>query len=249
MINTPEDKTLLVIPCYNEAIRLSRHPFVLPFHGLYILFVNDGSADNTLDVLKKIAAENDEVFVYDLPKNSGKAEAVRQGVLYAQTLPIYRELEWIGYWDADWATPLREVENFFAYAQLYANRVDAVIGSRIYKLGAKIERSYFRHLLGRLFATTCALLLGLECYDSQCGAKLFRKGLVRKAFSEPFLSRWIFDTEVLLRLEGENIIECPLQEWRDVPGGKLKITRELPRVGFDLLKIRAWHRTYGKGCG
>ncbi len=114
----------------------------------------------------------------------------------------------------------------------------SVWGSRVYRLGSEIVRSPLRHYLGRIFATIISVLLKVKSYDSQCGAKIFRGDILLKTFSEPFLSRWIFDVEILLRLEQKNIIEYPLEFWQDKPGSKVKIFREIFRVWQDIIAIR-----------
>jgi hypothetical protein len=112
--------------------------------------------------------------------------------------------------------------------------IEMVFGARVRLLGRIIERTPTRHYPGRLFATAASLTLGLAIYDTQCGAKLFRASpAVRSLFEEPFLTRWLFDLEIIARLiqarretqlpQAEDVIyECPLQEWRDVSGSKVK---------------------------
>jgi hypothetical protein len=58
------------------------------------------------------------------------------------------------------------------------------------------------------------------------------------AFKEPFIGRWIFDIEILLRLKNFNIVEFPLLTWSDIPGSKVKIFKEIFRVFGDIMKIR-----------
>jgi hypothetical protein len=82
------------------------------------------------------------------------------------------------------------------------------------------------------------ILLQLECYDSQCGAKLFRIEHVERAFGEPFISRWIFDVEILLRLRDQRLIEYPLRTWSDVRGGKLNVPNVAVPTLIDLWRIR-----------
>jgi glycosyltransferase involved in cell wall biosynthesis len=224
----------LVIPCYNEENRINLKSF-LKLESLTYVFVNDGSTDKTLSLLQENI--DNQNYVLNLDKNCGKAEAVRQGVLFLKNLPVFDGLEWIGYWDADMATPIEEVDNILKFVQFYEH-VDAVYGSRLYRLGSVIERSYLRHTLGRLFASVVSVLFKLKSYDSQCGAKMFRKEVLDLAFNEPFISRWIFDIEILLRLNEHNVIEYPLKKWRDVSGSTLNILPTAKKVVFDLIKIR-----------
>lgn len=209
------------------------HRFAEFSPALGLLFVDDGSTDGTGDFLEQHQPAGARCLRLDA--NLGKAEAVRAGMLAACRGAA---ADWIGYWDADLATPLSEVGNFLGYQRLHPERVDAVFGSRVYRLGARIERSYLRHLYGRAFASAAAVALKVGTYDSQCGAKLFRREVVPRVFGEPFVSRWIFDLEIVLRLGAANVVECPVRQWSDVKGSKLKVSSELWRVARDIVRIR-----------
>jgi glycosyltransferase involved in cell wall biosynthesis len=236
-----KEKICLIIPCYNEEKRLHMESFLdRPEHSLF-LFVNDGSTDKTAGLITKYL--NNEIFLLDLKQNVGKAEAVRLGMLYACLDAPLNESEWIGFWDADLATPLSEIRGFLNFADIHDEEVDAIWGSRVYRLGSSIRRSYLRHILGRFFATMAALILGIESYDSQCGAKLFKRKIIKLAFSEKFISRWIFDIELLLRLKHHTVIEYPLQSWSDIAGSKLNFIPNAVSVLNDLIRIR---KKYGR---
>lgn len=230
-------KTCIIIPCYNEALRLDFQQFRDIDKSIVFLFVNDGSQDNTLELLRSNQSSNR--LVLDLSKNVGKAKAVRMGVLHIQTIPFYNGIEWIGFWDADLATPLYEINNFFKYInQFYQEDVDAVIGSRVPRLGSQIRRSYKRYVWGRTFATVTSFVFKTKTYDSQCGAKLFRKPIAEKCFKDPFISKWIFDIEILLRVKNCKVVEYPLMQWIDIKGSKLKIFPTLLRTMIDIIKLR-----------
>lgn len=220
---------ILVIPCFNEARRLDLKAFAGAAPGIRFLFVDDGSTDGTADVISARMPEAGKLI--RLKENSGKAEAVRQGVISALD---GEKVDWIGYWDADLSTPLDEVGKFLDFA----GRADAIYGSRVKRLGASIVRSRFRHGIGRTFATVSQVLLHLDAYDTQCGAKLFRPEAARTAFRDPFISRWIFDVEILLRLRGRHIIESPLSRWADVRGSKVRVFSSAIRIFTDLVAIR-----------
>jgi len=230
---------VLVVPCYNEEKRLDLEAFEEGAQGeIQILFVDDGSKDGTVPRIEKFIQGKSNLHVHRCPQNGGKAAAVREGMLHIAKHPALSKATWVGYWDADLATPLWEVPNMIQYAKFYNSDVDSVWGSRVYRLGSKIVRSPHRHYLGRGFATVIAMLLRVESYDSQCGAKLFRREHLETAFTESFLSNWIFDVEIMLRLKGKLLVEYPLRQWEDVPGSKVKIFREILRVFRDILKIR-----------
>jgi glycosyltransferase involved in cell wall biosynthesis len=238
------EQVCLIVPCYNEAKRLDLAQFeaAVERDPLWVVFVDDGSTDGTGDMVRKHTSER--IWLIDLERNVGKSEAVRQGIVRAAALPFYARLGWIGYWDADLSTPLEELPRYFEYQELAGVRADAIFGSRVSKLGSKIMRRAVRHVLGRMFATVSSLLLGTRAYDSQCGAKVFRIAAAQRCFEDSFITRWLFDLEILLRLNGAVVLEYPLMEWRDVSGSKMTVLPNVWRTVRDLLRLRAKYRRY-----
>ncbi|HUP63180.1 MAG TPA: glycosyltransferase [Thermoanaerobaculia bacterium] len=241
---------ILVIPCYNEEHRLpidELRAFRPGGARVEILFVNDGSTDGTLRVLESLRAEDSSLFsVLNLDRNRGKAEAVRRGILAA----LDRGPDFVGFWDADLATPLSELPGFLDVFAANPN-IEMVFAARVRLLGRSISRKPSRHYVGRVGATLISSSLGLAVYDTQCGAKLFRAGdAMREIFAEPFLSRWIFDVEIIARFvrrrgreaAANAIYELPINVWHDVKGSKVKSTDFL-RALRDLWKI---HRAYNR---
>jgi glycosyltransferase involved in cell wall biosynthesis len=234
----------LVVPCYNEASRLQTkvfRQFVASGSDIGLVFVNDGSTDGTAVILADLATESDgKIAVLALKQNVGKARAVQLGVLAA----FEREPEFVGFWDADLATPLTALQEFMEVFQARPE-VDIVMGARVKLLGRDIKRSLIRHYCGRLFATAASFRLGIGVYDTQCGAKVFRvTDPVRRAFSAPFRSKWIFDVEILSRYlamtgtaqADSRICEVPLKTWTAMPGSKLTVWHAV-RAIWDLARI------------
>jgi len=239
-----EPRAVIVVPCYNEEARLPAADFeaFLAAHPEYAwCFVDDGSTDGTRRVLERLCAPIPErARVLPMPQNAGKAEAVRAGILHSiDTWPA----AWVGYWDADLATPLKEIPRFERYLAEYP-AVRLLCGSRWLHMGGRIERHVTRHYIGRVFATAASNLLALPIYDTQCGAKLIASDLARTLFAEPFRSKWVFDVEMLARVIQhlgrdaalEIIGEIPLEEWIDRSGSKVKIHHAL-RIPRDFWRI------------
>ena len=210
-------------------------------------FVNDGSYDETGRLLEEMAGKSKSILLIDRTENRGKAESVREGAL---KLLEETDCEWVGFWDADLATPLNEIP-LFKKCILERPYLGVVTGARILRLGANIVRHWYRHYFGRIFATFASLALGLPVYDTQCGAKLFRRDLASEIFAESFLSRWLFDVELLFRIQktalfksqGVQILyELPLHNWEDVAGSRLK-SSDFLKAPLELLKIK---RKYDK---
>ncbi len=221
---------MIVVPCYNEELRLPVDQFQRFFceSPVRFVFVDDGSRDKTLDRLESLRqGREDRVFVLRLPANRGKAEAVRAGINFA----LDQDVEYAGFWDADLATPLEAIPQFMAVFAAKPD-LDMVFGSRVKLLGRQVRRRTGRHYLGRIFATVVSVLLRLPIYDTQCGAKIFRVGPeTRRLTAEPFGTRWVFDVELLARyirrlgspqLAAGRIYEFPLDCWEDVGGSKVK---------------------------
>jgi hypothetical protein len=153
----------------------------------------------------------------------------------------------VGYFDADLATPLSEIAPMAEFFE--APNVHLVMGSRVKLLGRNVSRSPLRHYLGRVFASSASLILGLDVYDTQCGAKILRNtASMRTLFEHPFSVTWTFDVELLARLSvlarrGEvpapeqSVVEHPLSEWRDVSGSKLR-PHAAVRAVAELVRLR-----------
>lgn len=245
--------TTIVVPCYNEADRFDVDAFVefgATRPWLTFLLVDDGSTDGTKDLLAAaVRRAPDRVGTLMLPENCGKAEAVRLGLLAA----FESGAEMVGFWDADLATPLPEIDIFRRRFERQPD-LEIAIGSRVQMLGTHIERKAARHYFGRVAATAVSLILGIAVYDTQCGAKLMRATpRVCGIFAEPFVTRWAFDVEILARWllsrsvppsvdVDRGLVEIPLDKWIDVAGSKLRL------ADFFGAPLALWriYRQYGR---
>lgn len=233
----------VVIPCFNEETRLDRAQLaeLLQDPDVHLILVDDGSVDGTAAVLESFAADHPgRATALLLPRNGGKAEAVRAGMRHAVTSGA----SLTGYLDADFATPASEYLRLIGFARARPDAM-AVLGSRVGLLGREILRSRARHYVGRAFATLASIALRLQVYDTQCGAKVFRVSpALDRATSTRFTTRWAFDVELLERLIREGrldgvapvFLEEPLQRWHDVAGSKVTLGGSA-RALFDLRRV------------
>lgn len=244
--------TTLVVPCYNEAERLDIMAFLTALDQnplLRFVFVNDGSQDATLARLTSLQGLRPEkIEVLDLAQNSGKAEAVRQGLIRALDAEgVDPQNHMVGYWDADLATPLYAVDDLLRVAKRLPD-LQVIFGSRRNMIGHKIDRTLTRRLVSKLCSSMASMAVRLPLGDTQCGAKLLRATPeVRAALSKPFTASWLFDVELFTRIAGQletpakAFFEYPLTQWDEIPGSKVT-TRAIARAGLVMVRLIAGAR-------
>jgi len=214
-----------------------------------LLFVNDGSSDATPDQLERTVAGTSSSVLH-LSRNSGKAEAVRQGML---TQLCQHDYGAVGYLDADGAFNATDILDVIASyrRQVEGGPYEAVWSSRVALAGRDIQRSGSRHYIGRVIATLVSAGHGQIPYDTQSGYKLFAPDeRLREALRVPFRTRWLFELELLARWKGRNaqalrIWEEPLNYWHDVPGSKIKGNESL-RIIRELAVVKQEQRRLAK---
>ncbi len=239
----------VVIPCYNEEKRfLSKKfsDFIIKNSGYQLCFVNDGSTDNTLDVLNLLKkGREDFISVYDCKVNKGKAEAVRLGMLH---MAKEEGLDYIGFLDADLSTDLSNFDDLVSTIE--NSKYKIVSGSRISRMGAKITKGAARNIISLIFNFIIRKILRMDFKDTQCGAKIFHKDIIDIAFKDKFITKWIFDVEIFKRItlyfglkKAKKIIcEKPLKRWIHADGSKLSM-RDSLEIIYQFVQI-AW--TYRK---
>ena len=235
----------VVIPCYNEEERLLSKEFIDYIDensGYHLCFVNDGSKDKTLEVLNNLQkGREDFITVYDCEKNGGKAEAVRLGMLH---MAQKEDLDYIGFLDADLSTDLADFDDLVKTIQTSDFKI--VSGSRISRMGANITKESARKIISMTINFIIRKILKMDFKDTQCGAKIFSKDVIKIAFGEKFVTQWIFDVEIFKRMSihfglkraKEFLCEQPLKRWIHADGSKLsmkdsiKIVMQLGQIAW-----------------
>ncbi|WP_396143850.1 glycosyltransferase [Flavobacterium sp.] len=228
----------VVIPCYNEEKRLLSEEFkkfVNSNLSYHLCFVNDGSKDNTLDVLYDLKKQNEgRISVYNCEQNGGKAEAVRLGMLH---LAKQQQFDYIGFLDADLSTNFEDFDSLVD--TIKDSNFKIVSGSRITRMGADIEKESARAIISKTINFIIRKTLGMDFKDTQCGAKIMTKDVVEDTFQTKFLTKWLFDVEIFMRmrkkygLETARTLLCekPLDRWVHMDGSKLSFKDSFKILG------------------
>jgi len=236
----------IVIPAYNESARLGAtlEKVLAYVHAqgwdAEVIVVNDGSRDNTADIVRTFAAKDPMLRLVENPGNHGKGYSVRNGMLNSRGRVVL-------FSDADLSSPIEEAPKLFDALDKGA---DIAIGSRWLRAETQTQRQpLHRQLFGRIFNLILRLTLGLQFADTQCGFKAFKKPAVQAIFPLQKIERWGFDPEILFlaRKLKFKTVEVPVA-WAHREGTSINPLVDGSRMVMEMLHIR-WNDLTGKYSG
>lgn len=167
-VSSPPPLITIVIPVYNESDHLLNFIEDLNVfcekHNFLAIFVNDGSTDNSNEILDELIDRNRTNLVHH-PINRGYGGALKSGIQAAET-------PYIVTFDADGQHNLLDILSILELAQ--KNDADLIIGSRVN------SRSSFRNLGKRLIRFFAKQLMPLTIQDLNSGFKLYKTHLAKK---------------------------------------------------------------------
>ena len=202
-----------------------------------VIVVNDGSIDDTAEIVRGYAGRHPSLRLVENPGNRGKGYSVRNGMLHAHG-------DILLFSDADLSSPIEEADKLFAAIR---DGADIAIGSRWIDTNLQVRRQpMHRQLFGRMFNLALRLILGLNFKDTQCGFKAFSRQAADVVFPQQQIERWGFDPELLYiaKRAGLRIEELPVA-WSHRDGTRIHPLRDGLRMFFELFKIR-WNAISGK---
>jgi len=231
-----------IIPAYNESSRIrptldellrytQQHNW-----DVEILVVDDGSRDDTSQIVREYGKSHPQVLLVENPGNRGKGFSVRNGMLHARGDVCL-------FTDADLSSPMTEAQKIFG---AIAAGADVAIGSRWLRAELQTERQpLYRQVFGRIFNLVLRVFLGLKFADTQCGFKAFRRDAAQRIFPLQKIERWGFDPEILFlaRRLGFAVTEVPVV-WAHSEGTRLHPFRDGARMFVEVLRIR-WNALTG----
>ena len=234
----------VVIPAFNEAqrISLSLERIAAYFSNeqasVEIVVVDDGSSDNTVEMVKAWATKDPRVRLVRNDRNRGKGFSVRHGVLETRGAIVL-------FSDADLSSPIEESKKILD--PIRNGHLDLAIGSRALDRSLiGVRQSWLREQSGKVFNAFVRIILDLPYSDTQCGFKAFRRGPMIPVFERQRIFGFGFDPEMLYLAgkRGLRVGEIPVR-WNHVQGSKVHFLSDAISMFFDLVRIR-WNHFSGK---
>lgn len=234
----------IIFPVYNEESRLKfAFTDILKFlkkkkFKLEIIFVDDGSVDNSYDIINKFinkfkslcVKNKTRIKVYKSKKNLGKGSALKIGVKKAK-------YDWILTTDTDMSVPLFQI-NDWLNKKLINKKSFIYIASRTHNKSI-VKKNFFRSILGIVMRFVVWLILGIKIKDTQCGFKLYKKKFAKYSFGKLKSYGFSHDLELIALLKNKNIEikELPVK-WTHKKNSKLNVFWDPIKMLFEIFIIK-----------
>ena len=234
-----KDKFSILIPVHNEAKRISRNlkevKETLDDLGCKyeIIAIDDGSSDNSYQILEELKKEIPRLIVNRNAQNFGKGRALKKAFKQSSGDLIV----WL---DADLDLHPYQIKTL--YDIMVLNDADIVIGSKMHP-NSKVNYPLTRKIISFGYYCIIRVLFNLPCHDTQTGLKLFKRKVMEEVFPRILVKQFAFDLEVLVNAHhlGFKLAEAPII---------LESKRDYGRIGVSSITttfkdtMAIWYRMY-----
>tara|TARA_Y100000590_G_scaffold469346_1_gene656402 strand:- start:13538 stop:14278 length:741 start_codon:yes stop_codon:yes gene_type:complete len=223
----------IIIPAFNEESRIINTLVIIENYMSTMLFewevliIDDGSTDNTKDILETWI-KNRKHFKVNTVKHNGKGAAIKYGILNS-----YGKYQFMC--DADLSMPIEKISEFIKKMD---EGHQIVIGSRQIMGSKRFNEPRMRHILGRIFNFLIKSILINNIEDTQCGFKCFNSKISKDLFKLQQINGFAFDVEILFLAQKNNIkiLELPIN-WYHNDKSKVRIILDPLLMARDIFFI------------
>tara|TARA_B100000795_G_scaffold51800_1_gene33944 strand:+ start:2452 stop:3192 length:741 start_codon:yes stop_codon:yes gene_type:complete len=226
----------IIYPVFNEEKRLKktfqdieRFEKFNKFIKKEYIFVNDGSSDQTLSIIKKQFKNNNRIKIVTYNRNMGKGYALKRGVRVAKN-------DWVLTTDADCSVSNFQLIEWIKKRYLHQNNL-IYFGSRNHKLSI-VKKRNVRKIIGMIFKLTIRFFFQIKISDTQCGFKLYKLNTAKRIFKMVSTNDYMHDIEICLISKKLNIkiIDLPVK-WTHIDHSKINFVSDFFKIAFSLIKI------------
>jgi dolichyl-phosphate beta-glucosyltransferase len=227
-----QKRVSIIVPAYNEERRIGRFlEELLEFakaqlDNYEIIIVDDGSVDNTLNVVKNIVKKDRSVRIVSYKPNRGKGFAVKTGVFKSKG-------EFILFIDSDGSISPEQILKMLKELEKY----DVVVGDRGHRESI-IRQAKSRKIIGIIFNFYVSILFNSRVRDNLCGFKGFRRRVALELFKNLVDKKWLFDVELFYKIKkrGYSFLNIPIK-WEHKTGSKISLFDPFKML-FQLIDLR-----------
>jgi len=196
------------MPAYNEgshlrqSIQRTHQQLERMTRDFEIVVVDDGSTDNTAEVLDQVAKDLKGVITVKLGQNQGKGHALRKGFEHVTGDLVF-------FLDADMDLPPEQMPGFLEVME--EEQADVVIGSKLHPR-SQVDYPMHRRFISFVYFTITRILFGLPVRDTQTGIKLFKREVLECCLPVMFVRAFAHDLELLVLAHhfGYRTVESPV---------------------------------------
>ena len=239
IVTNIKQKFSILIPVHNEAKRIRRNLKEVNAtlddlgYDYEIIAIDDGSSDNSYQVLEELKKEIPQLIVNRSAQNFGKGRALKKAFKYSSGDLIV----WL---DADLDLHPYQIKTL--YDIMVLSDADIVIGSKMHP-NSKVNYPLTRRIISFGYYFLIRILFNLPCHDTQTGLKLFKRKVMEEVFPRILVKQFAFDLEVLVNAHhlGFKLAEAPiiLESKRDY--GRIGVN-SITTTFIDTMAI--WYRMY-----